>query len=404
MKNHHKNSVNATKKILILAGDTDGNMGDRALVFSMCEELRRINPDIKITLVSGDLIRDREFFRATTIRRGVLGLPSLVKAAMRSDLILCGGGGLFQDDASLVKVPYWTVRIAFTRLFFKKVIGYSLGVGPLNWAPSRLFARLAFACMDQISVRDPEAKKTSEKLTSKPIHIVPDPALILPPSSEEEAYRILQENAVPLDGPPLVGVAIRRWFHHSPTLIPHKHAVKYHLRKIPGKEKYDRMTSLLAEVFDRMADECRAHILFMPTYNVAHEADYRTCEEVIEKMKSSRKSLIRITDPRLYKAVTGYLSVMLGGRMHPSIFSASMDTPIVGLSYNQKFFGFFHLLGLQDKIITVEDFVHKEMTNELVTLLSEAITSKSSPQPRVDELTKLIRESNENIMKRLRLN
>ncbi|MFX0196024.1 MAG: polysaccharide pyruvyl transferase family protein [Candidatus Hodarchaeota archaeon] len=390
--------MSTIKKVLILAGDTDGNIGDSAIVFSMCEELRRINPDIKITLVSGDLLRDREFFGATTIRRGILGLPALVKAAMMSDLILCGGGGLFQDDSSLVKMPYWAFRIAFIRLFYKKVIGYSLGVGPLRCASSRLFARLAFACMDQISVRDPEAKKTSERLTPKPIYILPDPALILPPSSEEEAYRILEQNTVPIDGSPLVGVAIRRWFHHSPTLIPHKYAVKYHLKKIPGKEKYKRMTSLLAEVFDRMADEYRAYIVFMPTYNVAHEADYRICEEVIGKMKSCRTSLIQITDPRLYKAITGRLSVMLGGRMHPAVFSVGMGTPIVGLAYNQKFFGFFKLLGLQDKIITVEDFVHKEMTNELVNLLSEGISHKSNILPRVFELAKLIREITENIM------
>jgi len=364
----------------------------------MCEEMRRINPGVKIILAAENLFGDREFFRATTIGRGVSGLPALVKAARMSDMILCGGGGLFQDDGSLIKMPYWAVRIAFVRLFCKKVIGYSLGVGPLGSASSRLFARLAFACMDQISVRDPEAKKSSEKLTPKPIHIVPDPALILPSGSEDDACRILQQNDVPLDGSPLVGVAIRRWFHHSTTLIPHKYAVKYHLRKIPGKEKCERMTSLLAEVFDRMADEYRAYLVFMPTYNVVHEADYRICEEIIGKMKSCRASLIRIADPRLYKAVTGHLSVMLGGRMHPTIFSAAMGTPIVGLAYNQKFFGFFKLLGLQDKIITVEDFVTKEMTKELVTLLSEGITNKSNLLPRVCELAKSIRELNQNIM------
>jgi polysaccharide pyruvyl transferase WcaK-like protein len=384
---------------LILAGDTDGNLGDRAIVLSMCKELRRINPHIEISLVSGDPVRDSEFFATFTIRRGATGLFALARAAMKSDLILCGGGGLFQDDASLVKMPYWAVRLVLARLLCHRIVGYSVGVGPLRWPASRLFARVAFACMERVSVRDPEAKKTSEALTSKPIQITPDPALLLPAAPREKAYQLLQQNSVPLDGSPLVGVAVRQWFHHRPTLIPHKYAARYHLRKIPGAEECDRMSSLLAQVLDRLADEYRAYTVFMPTYNVAHEADDRICEEAIGKMKSGRARLIRISEPKLYKAVTGHLSVMLGGRMHPTIFSAGMGTPIVGLAYNQKFVGFFELLGLHDKILTVEDFVRKEMTDELVTLLSKAITNKSNTLPRVAELTNLIRDFNESILK-----
>jgi polysaccharide pyruvyl transferase WcaK-like protein len=236
-------------------------------------------------------------------------------------------------------------------------------------------------------------------LTSKPVQLVPDPALLVPPAPQEKAYKLMQRNAIPLDGTPLVGVAARQWFHHRPTLIPHKYAVKYHLRKIPGTEECDRMTSLLAQVFDRLADGYRAYTVFMPTYNVAHEADDHVCEEIIAKMKSGRAGLIRISDPGLYKAVAGHLSVMLGGRMHATIFSVDMGTPVVGLAYNQKFAGFFELLGLKNKIITIEDFVHKEMTHELIALLSEAMTNKLNTLSRVRELAELIRKFNENLMK-----
>ena len=124
--------------ILILSGDTDGNIGDRALVYVMCSELKKCVSDIIIILPSGNPEKDREFFKAEMIKRGIRGFVAFIKAILKSDLVLCGGGGLFQDDDSLLKMPYWAIRLFFLRLFRKRIIGYSLGVGPLNRKLSRI--------------------------------------------------------------------------------------------------------------------------------------------------------------------------------------------------------------------------------------------------------------------------
>jgi len=103
------------------------------------------------------------------VRPGLLGFLQLIHAAKHADIILCGGGGLFQDDDSLIKMPYWALRVVLVRLFCNKIIGYSLGVGPLSAPTSRLFARLAFSCMQHISTRDPIAQRTAQNLTRKPV-------------------------------------------------------------------------------------------------------------------------------------------------------------------------------------------------------------------------------------------
>ena len=89
-----------------MAGDTDGNVGDKVLVLSMCNDLRRPNPNIEIHLIYGIPEYDIEFVNENIIRRGIRGLPTFVNASMDSDLILSGGGGLFPDESSLVKMPY----------------------------------------------------------------------------------------------------------------------------------------------------------------------------------------------------------------------------------------------------------------------------------------------------------
>jgi len=380
-------------KVLILSGDISGNLGDRAIFLAICKEMRRANPLVKISAVSENRTAEK-LSGACVIPKGPRGLVELLRTALGCDLILCGGGGLFQDDDSLVKMPYWGMRLALLSLFRKPIVGYSLGVGPLRSASGRLFARLAFTCMQTISVRDPEALKTSSGLTTKPIHLVPDPALLLPSASSAEAFCVLKESGAPLDGIPLVGVALRRWFHHAKTFIPHKYAYKYRLREARGRSECDRMTRLLAQALDAVVEKHAAHIVFMPTYNVRHEADDEICKDVLSKMRTDSKTLIRVESPRLYKAITKFFAVMLGARMHPLILAASTGTAIVGLSYNQKFKGLFDLLGVEDHLFQIEDFVANQRVDELTAVLSESIVNRPAFMSALSELVEKNRKFN----------
>lgn len=385
-------------KILILSGDIDGNLGDAAIVLSTCENLLRLDKRLEIALVSDKSVISRKLPDIRIIPRGLRGMIHLLAWAKESDFILCGGGGLFQDDDSLVKMPYWALRLLLVRMFCRRIIGYSIGVGPLRFGVSRFFARLAFACMEQSSVRDPLSQATMKRATGKNAALVPDPALMLNTGPRNGAAAHLQRAGVPLDGTPLIGVALRRWFHHSTTFIPHKYLVKHGLRKTRGQQQCRKMVLLIAAVLDRLVAEHGAFIVFMPTYNVSHEADADICRNVIEKMMSPRKAILSVNDPRLYKAITSFLSAMLGGRMHPTILAAGEDIPVVGLSYNQKFTGFFQLLGCPEMLIHVEDFVNNTRTERLYKLLSSAITSRAGMGTKARELADVTDGFNRSIL------
>lgn len=387
-----------TKKVLILTGDIGGNLGDNAIAWSTCENLTAAAPGVSFTLVSDTDSFGWDLKNVTVIPKGIKGLFQLVRKAVESDVVLCGGGGLFQDDDSRIKMPYWALRLEFVRLFCGKIVGYSLGVGPLRRPSSRLFARMSFACMERVSVRDPEAMKTARATTGKRISIVPDPALILGNGSRPQARSILETNGVPMDGTPLIGVAARKWFHHVDSFIPHMYAAKYHLRKIPGREKCQAFSRLLARALDRMATEHGAFIVFMPSYNSSHEADDQMCRETMENMVSGDKRLLCVDTPKMYKAVAGHLDVMLGARMHPAILAASEGIGIVGISYNQKFKGFFQMLGIQDRLIDVRDFVDREMVDELVSLLVTSLKEEPPYLNRMNQMRREIHEFNRSIV------
>jgi polysaccharide pyruvyl transferase CsaB len=384
--------------ILILAGDSDGNLGDRAIVQSTCDELRRLNPEVKIFVMTDQGERARLNYGATPLRRGLLAFPAVLKAAWQSDLVLVGGGGLFQDDDSLIKMPYWGLRVACTRVFAWRIRGYSIGAGPLQSRVSRVFAALALACMESISVRDEGARAALQSLTRKTVQVVPDPAILLQSAPAEAADAVLQEAGLDNVGAPLVGITVRKWFHQVRSYIPHKYAVKYKLRNVPGAEKRQQMVALIARALDRMIEEQDVHVVFMPTYNVSHEGDEQICREIIAEMFSDKVTLLNLNDARLYMAVASRLTLMIGGRMHPAILSSACGVPVVGLSYNQKFRGFFEHLDIPGNVLDINDFVEYEQIDKLLSLVDRTMEDSGDMSDRVQRLQQELRRFNESVL------
>ena len=287
--------------------------------------------------------------------------------------MLVGGGGLFQDDDSLVKMPYWAARIALVRLLGRPVIGYALGVGPLSSGIGRASARVAFALMRRITVRDPAAEQAAQPLSAKPLTILPDPAIGLRPASRSVAREAMRAAGVPLDGPPLVGIALRRWFPPAPRVVPHKIARRLGTADPQAGPEGARLLELVAATLDHLVASDDVFPVFLPTYTVPHEADDKLCHAVLDRMKQRRGIVMLLDDPAIYKACCEQLAAFLGGRMHPMILAAAMGTPVVGLAYNHKFQGFLQLIGRADACVEVRTFVRGGDPTMLVRLLGDAL-------------------------------
>lgn len=381
-----------TGKILILAGDTDGNLGDLAIMEATCGQFQRIAGAVEITIPTSQPARDRRRLGIIPVRRGWRGFLPLARAVRATDLVICGGGGLFQDDDSLVKMPYWAIRLLMVRLLGGRVAGLCIGAGPLDHPVSKWFAKLALRQLESISVRDGRAHAVLAPLTEKPVAIIPDPAFLLPPAPRDHAIEILRESKIPLDGTPLVGVSIRRWFHKQSSVLPYKYAAKFGLLKDRGRTEMSTLVTLVASALRQVVEQTNAHIVFMPTYNVEHEDDRQVCQQVASELAAGTCTILTFDDPRLYKAVTGCLSVMLCGRMHPGILAAGMGTPIVGLSYNSKFDGMFALLGMQSRCLSYTELVQHKQSGRITDMLRTSIQDRASYQPDTAEIEVQVRQ------------
>jgi polysaccharide pyruvyl transferase WcaK-like protein len=372
-------------RILILAGDADGNIGDQAIRTSTCSLLRRHLPGAQITVVSSRPHEVAAELGVESVPAGLRGTGALLAAMRRADLVLIGGGGLFQDDDSLLKMPYWAARALVARASGAKVAGFALGVGPLGHGSSRLAAKAAFMAMRHVSVRDPLARTLVQSLTDQPVHLVPDPAICLEPAGRDEALACLAQAGLPDDGRPLLGVAVRRWFPPRARLIPRKFARRLGQADPQDGPEGQVLVDRLAGLLDRQVERHGVRVLFLPTYCAPSEADDVLAGKVARRMHHGDAALVvPLADARLLKACTGLCRAFLGGRMHPLILAAGMGVPLVGLGYNPKFNGFAELLGAGDRVVNVQALVEGDAAGRLEELLDQAIAGPIPGRAAVD--------------------
>jgi polysaccharide pyruvyl transferase WcaK-like protein len=378
-------------KILLLGGDADANLGDAGILTATCQCLATSDPDVAITIVSGRR-RVRELpGLARVVKPGPASFPSLLDAARQQDLIVVGGGGLLQDDDSRIKMPYWVSRLLALRTFQRNIVGLSLGVGPLEHAESRAAARVICGLLRSVSVRDEFARGWLRQCSDRPVAVVPDPAFMLEPAAARDAADYISSLGLTTDRP-LLGIAVRGWFHRRGGFVPGKARARLGIRGEHGCAERERFTQSLATEVRRLARRLDAAVLLMPSYRLPHEGDLEACEALAARLDGVSLGLAKIDDPSLYKAVTGRLALMVAARMHPLIFAASMGVPVVGLAYNGKFEGAFRLLGLRDQLLDLEDLSSEAEEGWLDAPVEAAFASSRDSRAKTAELAQRVRE------------
>ncbi len=360
----------AMRKVLIIGGDSDYNLGDAAILAALCAQFSRIGVH-EITVTSA-LPNPRLPNGATAVlRRGTGGFASLLAAARRADLVVIGGGGLLQDDDSRVKMPYWASRVAALRLANPHIVGHSMGAGPLQHPESRIAARFICDSLASISVRDTFAQSALQGCSTRQVGVVPDPAFMLAPAEPGVAERFLASLGVGKDRP-VIGLALRKWFHPRGGFLPSRVRIALGIDTDSGSAALQELLKRLAAAVAPMAAQMQASILLLPTYSAPYENDVEVCRRFATLLPDCDVRLACITDPALYKAVTGRLRVLISARMHPLILAAGMGTPIVGLAYNGKFEGMFDMLQMPRRMIWLKDS-DGNLPSQLTSLVEAAM-------------------------------
>ena len=377
-------------RVLLLGGDADLNVGDRAILSALTRCLTLHDPSVDISVVGHPTLHANLSGVAQVIPRGASGLRALLRAAASADRVLIAGGGLFQDDDSRAKMPYWAARIGLLKSFNAHISALAIGAGPLAHPESRLSARIACAALEHISVRDRFARDALAGCTDRPLTIAPDPAFMLEPAPRDEASAQLRRLGIPA-GKPFIAATLRRWYHARGGLMPNGLKSRLGIEPKCDHARFDELLGVLARSLEALGQKLDADIVLLPGYNTSLEADDAACEALRWRMPGTRVHLARVADPGLYKALLGQAALVISARMHPLILAAGMGVPFVGLSYNGKFDGLYELLGLQARSLPLDQCPDAWGVATLVAAAEAALEARVDLRQRAEALAATVR-------------
>ncbi len=332
-----------------------GNSGDEALLKSIVEDIRSINPDITITALSGNAKLTKELYGIKTISR--TNPFSIIREFKKAKILLSGGGTLIQDATSTKSLLYYLGIISLAKKMGMKVMLYANGMGPLKDKNIKKVNRVLNE-VDLITLREnvslEEIKRCS--ITKPEVVVTADPAFNLAPSSPERAGEILKEYGID-ENEKIVAVSVRECNLAAPDF----------------EEKL------------ALALDCVSRKGYLPVFiPMQMKMDLDISLRIATKMKEKSKIIdceLSVSD---MLALIGRCSVACGMRLHMLIFASVMNVPMAGIAYDPKIKGFMEYMN-QTNYIRLEDFdeikfgeIFEEVL-EKQTILKEELEKNSTP-------------------------
>ncbi len=285
-----------------------GNSGDEALLKSIVDNLRRLDPDIKITALSGDARHTREAYGIDTVDR--FAPFAVLRAMRRSKMLISGGGSLIQDATSTKSLLYYLAIIAAAKLMGLKVMLYANGMGPISDKNVSKVTRVLNR-VDLITLRENISMSEIErcKVTRPRVEVTADPAYLLEPCPRERAMELLKECGA---GPKPVAISVREW-------------------KTAG-QSFEESVAAAADMLARKGYTP----LFFP---MQLSRDLPVSRGIREKMTERSAIIDREITVAEMLGVIRECGAVVGMRLHSLIFASAVNVPMLGIIYDPKIKG-----------------------------------------------------------------
>lgn len=279
-----------------------GNVGDEAILFSIIQALRELNPELKITILSNNPASTKETYHVDAVNRW--NIREITHVIKKADGLISGGGSLLQDETGIKSIPYYTGIMKIAKWYKKPVFIYSQGMGPIKKGLSKRLVRNALNGVGTITVRDGDSKALLEKIGVKnTITVVPDPVLGLNGSTFESKWIKNQQI-----NEPFITVSVRDW----PTKTEFKKKIAYSLDQL----------ALNGNI-----------IVLVPMHGKQDEVASKDITDLMNE-----KSIITPGDLSTEEKISiiGQSKLLIGMRLHSLIFAAVNNVPFVAISYDPK--------------------------------------------------------------------
>jgi len=325
-----------------------GNAGDDAILEAILEEMRSIDPDMPVTVLSKDPKSTRLTYRVPAVHRS--NIFAWRRAMGHARLYINGGGSLIQDVTSRRSLWYYLHNIQTAHRAGCRVQMYGCGIGPvLRDSHRRMAARVLNASVDVITLREPDSLEELKSMgvTRPRVLLTADPALTLRAAADDTVDSCMLRSGVPPRGK-YICFALRWWKGFE---------VKAPLFGAAGDYAYQ--TYGLTPVFlavDRHLDPSAARLaaqdMAAPHHFIDDAGDAGSIIGVLARMRT-----------------------VVSMRLHALIFAAGQGIPLVGAVYDPKVSAFLRYIG-QELFVDLD-----ELTEEnLRAMIDRAVAQAEHPE------------------------
>lgn len=302
------------KRIVISGYYGFANAGDEAVLCGILKSFKLLDMDAEICVLSSN----PEY--TTSMHPGISAVNSfniseVIKAIKQSDILISGGGSLFQDVTSKRSFFYYLFILKLAQFLRKKTVIYAQGIGPLlsKFNKKSLAAALNKCCI--ITVRDEQSKALLKEIgIKKPITICTDPAFLVETNFEAASDTLAK---IGLEKDKFIAVSLRSWKDTDEWLKEASCAIK------EASEKFG--LPILAVPF--MKDDVSTCKLIDGTQLLEYTADFKALKSIICSAR-----------------------LVVGMRLHSLIFAASESVPFVPFSYDPKVDSFAKSMQIESRV------------------------------------------------------
>ena len=364
LRRHHR-PARARDGVVICGAYGRGNAGDDAILEAILQEMRSIDPDMPMTVLSKDPKSTRLTYRVQAVHRS--SFLAWHSAMRHAKLYINGGGSLIQDVTSRRSLWFYLYNIRAAKRAGCKVQMYGCGIGPVTReSHRRLAAKVLNAYVDVITLREPDSQEELLRMgvTVPRILLTADPALTLRPACDAEVDSVLLRAGIPPHGKYLC-FALRQWKGFDEKAPVFAQAARY------AYETYGLIPVFTAveKHLDPVAHRQAAETLDIPHYFLDDAGGAGTIIGALARMEA-----------------------VVSMRLHALIFAASQGVPLVGVVYDPKVSSFLKYMG-QELFVDLGSVT----AQSLCGMIDQAVRQSGTPQSREEAVARLQETEQRNV-------
>ncbi|MBP3588184.1 MAG: polysaccharide pyruvyl transferase CsaB, partial [Clostridia bacterium] len=318
--------------VLICGAYGKGNAGDDSILEAILAQLRRIDPDMPLYVLSRNPKETRLRYRVGAYHTFD---PRFIYRMCRTKLYINGGGSLIQDVTSTRSLQYYLANILLAKACGNEVLMYGCGIGPVSGRKNRRHAgKVIDRCADLITLRDPQsAEELASMGVQKPCcRLTADPALLLDPAEEHRVDSFLLSQGMDPAG-------------------------KYALFVLRPWNGFDAISPAFAKAAEHFRDVYGLTPVFLA---LEPRRDLAVNRQVADLVSGSCHVLSAPHDGDLIVGLMKRMQMVTSMRLHALIFAAGQGIPLVGVVYDPKVSGFLDYLK-QNRYLQLDAVTEEEL-------------------------------------------